>query len=135
MFISMACGFCRKPLEFQERHSGDTHFDLYICRDCQAPKHQTLYRQLYNKQGFVLLCDYVRIDEWFITRYYRPTSKGSKSNYSIIFKEAIGIIDGSVDMEPISLNKPVCEVDCILDLPLNDIELLKHKLSIWTTFS
>lgn len=129
------CGFCNKPLEFQAKHSGDTVFDLYTCKGCQSPNHDTMCRQLFYKDDKVLLSDFTRIDEFCITRYYQPTNNGAKYNYSIIFKEVLGVLESSPDMEPMTLNKPVCEIDHIIELPLHDIELLKHKLHIWTTFS
>jgi hypothetical protein len=64
-----------------------------------------------------------------------PANKGDKYNYSIIFKEALGFLDGSHDMEPMTLNKPVCEIDSILDLPFDNIKLAKKKLDVWTVFS
>lgn len=135
MHIQMDCLFCQKPLVFVPKHSGDMYFYLYTCRGCQSPNHQTLHRQLYDQKSKLLLSDCVQIDEYYITRYYRPTSIGYRYNYSVIFKEALGILDGCSDMEPISLNKPVCEVNHIIDLPTKDLENLKHRLDIWTTFS
>jgi hypothetical protein len=133
--IKYLCHFCLNALKFQEEHAGNTIFDLYICRDCRAPLYKTLYRQLYFKNKLELLVDYTRIDEFVITRYFKPNIPNGKYNYSIIFKEALGIIESSPNMEPMTLNKPVCEVNYIIELPAHDIPLLKHKLNIWATFS
>jgi hypothetical protein len=132
--MKFCCHFCSKLLQFQIEHAGSTVFDLFICRECQSPQYKTLYRQLYFKDGYQLLCDYTRIDEFTITRYFRPNRPNGRYNYSIIFKEALGIIESSTDMEPMVMNKPVCELDYVVELP-SDIPLLKHKLNIWTTFS
>jgi hypothetical protein len=53
----------------------------------------------------------------------------------MIFKNVIGIFENSPDMEPMSLSKPVCEIDSLLELPFYDLELLKKKLDTYTLFS
>jgi hypothetical protein len=136
MYIQMACKFCKKPVEYLAEHAGKDQLNVYLCRGCQEPNHHTLYRQLYKKlQPGILLAESIQMDDYYLVRYHRPTSKDSKYNYSIIFKSIIGTLDSSPDMEPISLNKPVCEIDHILELPWHDIEAAKHKLDLYTTFS
>lgn len=134
MYIKMACVFCRKPLEYTIQGTGGV-FDLYTCKSCQSPKYHTLYRQLYFFNKGDLLTDNIRIDEYYITRYFKPTHKSDRSNYTVIYKEALGVLENIPDMEPISLNKPVCDVNHIIDLPFDNLSLAKHKLDIWTTFS
>lgn len=136
MYLAMICPFCENPLEWQSHHSGAEMFDLYVCRECQKPDHQTLYRRLYERNKFdQILADNLKMDEYFIVRYFQPTSKGSKYNYTVIYKEVLGVLDNCSDMEPITLNKPVCEIDFIINLPWRNIELAKRKLSTWAVFS
>lgn len=135
MYIKMGCIFCHEPLEWQEEHSGKGYFDLYKCKNCMRPDFETLYRQLYNIGGTTLLSDAVRVDEYYVVRYFQLSSKNAKYNFSIIFKEVIGVLESNPDMEPITFNKPVCELDFIIDLPFDNVKLAKRKLDVWTVFS
>lgn len=135
MYIKMGCVFCQEPLEWQEEHSGKGYFDLYKCKNCMRPDFETLYRQLYNIGGTTLLSDAIRVDEYYLVRYFQPSSKNARYNFSIIFKEVIGVLESSPDMDPITFNKPVCELDFVIDLPFNNIKLAKQKLDVWTLFS
>jgi len=99
------------------------------------PDFETLYRQLYNIGGTTLLSDAIRIDEYYVVRYFQPTSQKAKYNFSIIFKEIIGVLESNPDMEPITFNKPVCEIDFVIDLPFDNIKLAKQKLDVLTLFS
>lgn len=132
--IKLMCGLCLMPLERQTDHPGVILFDLYLCRDCQAPAHVTLYRQIFNANETHLLADSLKVDEFHIIRYYQPTKPNGKSDYTVIFKNALGMLSDS-DIEPLSLVKAVCEIDQLVDLPMTDIVLLKRKLEIWTMFS
>ena len=136
----MKCIFCNDNLQYISE--GQDIFNVYACRDCQKPNHKTIYRQLYNSPNYKsfndykgLLSDSMRVDEYYVVRYYVPGSRGDRFNYTIIFKEALGFLESSPEMEPISLNKPVCEIDHVIELPWHDIVLVKKKLDIWTTFS
>lgn len=137
MYLLMQCIFCDEPLQYVHSEGRDM-FSVYKCEDCNN-QHHTLYRQLYNSPSYKksptegVLADSIRIDEFYITRYYLPTSRGDRSNYSIIFREALGFLPDAP--EPLSLNKPVCEIESIIELPWKDIALVKKKLDIWTTFS
>jgi len=125
----MICRFCNSVLT-ETPHPGDPKkniFILYICRGC-LPQHNTLYRELYDKNTYELLADAIRIDEFYVIRNY----KNKKTTFN---KDIIGVLENSPDMEPITFTKPVYEMDGIWDIPFNDIEMLKHKLRIYTTFS
>lgn len=139
MYLAMQCIFCHDPVQYRPTEGHDI-FCVYLCRDC-VPGHKTLYRQLYHsshnkrepEEG--ILADSIRVDEYYVVRYYLPVNRRDRSNYSVIFKDAIGYLDSSPDADPISLNKPVCDIDSIIELPWKNIELVKKKLDIWTTFS
>lgn len=135
IYLKMRCLFCKNPLGFQKEDVGSRTFDLYTCRDCKAPAYRTLHRQLYFYNKTDLLSDNIQIDEYFITRHFRPSHPSAKYGCSIIYKEAIGVFDGDVDMQPIIINNPVCELDYIIELPWNDIEAVKRKLNLYTIFS
>lgn len=130
----MICQFCYKYLHLEPEHAGKIVFDLYLCRGCQLPTYDTLYRQLYFKEKPELLADTIRVDNFYVIRHHVCIQKND-SPRSIIYKNIIGTLDGSPNVEPISFNSPVCQIDHVIDLPLYDIELLKHKLKIYTTFS
>jgi hypothetical protein len=132
-YIQLMCGLCLCPLVLQD-HPGSSLFDLYLCRDCQLPQHATLYRQIFHTRESIILADSLRVDEYHIIRYYQPAQPNGKTNYTIIFKNALGMLSDS-DIEPLSLAKPVCEIDQLIDLPMTDIKLLKRKLETWTMFS
>jgi hypothetical protein len=125
----MYCHFCQNSLQ-ENKHPGDPDgkfFILYLCRNC-IPEHKTLFREVYDSTTFQLLADATRVDEFYIIRNY-------KENKTIINKDIIGVIESSTDLEPITYTKPVCELDGIFDIPFRNLELLRHKLSIYTTFS
>ncbi len=138
---TMHCIFCSEALQFQPE--GQDVFNVYSCRECQYPNYNTLYRQLYNAPDYNpfsntykgLLSDSIRIDEYYVVRYHFPVDRGDRDSYTIIFREALGFLDNAPDHEPLSLNKPVCEIDHVIELPWKNIELVKKKLDIWTTFS
>jgi hypothetical protein len=125
----MICRFCNNVLT-ETPHPGDAKGDiflLYICRGC-LPAHNTLYRELYDRKTYELLADAIRIDEFYVIRNY-------KHNKTTFNKDIIGVLESSPDMEPITFTKPVHEMVGIWDIPFSDIELLKHKLRVYTTFS
>lgn len=125
----MYCRICQETLT-ESKHPGDPEgrfFILYLCKNC-VPEHNTLFREVYDSTTYKLLADAVRMDEFYVIRNY-------KENKTIINKDIIGVLESSPDMEPISMTKPVCELEGIVELPFHDIELMRHKLDIYTTFS
>ncbi len=129
----MNCSFCHQPLVWAS-HTNSDLLTLRECRNCQFPKYNTLHRRLYDASNN-MLADSFRIDEYYINLFYRRSLISSKCNYTMIFKNVIGIFENSPDMEPMSLSKPVCEIDSLLELPFYDLELLKKKLDTYTLFS
>lgn len=129
----MICVFCQQPIQLVT-HTNSDMLDLRECRNCQYPTHKTLCRKLYDKLG-ILLAESFKIDEYYVNRIYGKSSITNRDYYSVIYKDVIGIFNDSPDIEPMSLSKPVCEIDHILDLPFHDIELLKKKLATYTMFS
>ena len=125
------CGFCRGALKYKSAN----YFDLFLCRDCQEPKYTTLHRQVCYAGQTQLLADSLRINDFYVIRYFHPARPNERSNYTVIYKDILGAIDHSPDMEPITLTKPVCDIDHLVELPMDNIELLIQKLSLWTTFS
>jgi hypothetical protein len=119
-------------------HPGDPlslKFHLYLCRRCK-PEHNSLYRELRRSssdQG--LIADSIRVGEFYVIRTYQLNPTSGKLNYTSISKDIIGVLENSPDMTEISFTKRVCEIDGILELPFDDIDLLKRKLSIYTLFS
>ncbi len=129
----MICMFCYEELRMVAHPAGDIRFKIILCRGCQSPDHYTLHRELYRNK--VKLYDQIQVDEFIVTRYYQETHPGSKVNYSKLYKDALGVIDRSPDFTPLSQFPPVCELDHIVDLAVHDLDVLKRKLKIWTTFS
>lgn len=131
--LDRCCKLCDRVLAVLEEHAGKDIFDLYVCRNCQHPKFHTMYRMLYYMGTSTILSDAVRIDEYYISRHYRPSYIASSN--TIIYKNIVGMLDSCPEMEPIILNRPVCEFDYIIQLPWHNLELIKKKLDTWTTFS
>lgn len=117
-----ACVFCNNPLKLIDGHSAKGVFTLYICENC-IPNHTTEYKQLYFVNGLVLLSEAITIDEYYITRHYEKTITNGAKEQTIISKF-------NYDCQSI-----VCGFDYILNLNFNDIDALKKKLDIYTTFS
>ena len=125
----MICHFCQNVLT-ENLHSGDPKKDiflLYICMGCQ-PEYNTLYRELYDRKTYELLADDIRIDEFYVIRNYRE-------NKTTINKDIIRLIESNHDVEPITLTIPVYEMSGIWDIPFKNLEKLKQKLRVYTTFS
>lgn len=135
IYLQMACRFCNKPVLRIEDHSGKGIFDLYICKDCLKPIYNSTYRQLHIINKVDLLVDSIQLDEYYIIRYHKSLSHVSRSNYTIIYRDILGAIENSTDLEPIVTRKAVCEIDHILELDFTDIAALKQKLSVYTLFS
>ena len=127
------CEFCQKLMPRTD--DGQGVFDVYRCSDC-LPGYVSMYRQLYYKDGTMLLAESIRLGSFYVVKYHQPTSTGDKFHYTVISKDILGIIDpDNSDFEPISYTNPVCEIDFLVDLPLHDPEATLHKLSIIATFS
>lgn len=118
----MQCIFCAESLNILEGHSGKGVFTVYQHLNC-VPNHDSIYRQLYFDNQFILLSDNIQILGYYITRHFYKTTTDGKSNYTIICKESNNI------------NLQICELDGILDLPFHNIAELKKKLAIYTLFS
>ncbi|CAM6006095.1 unnamed protein product [Sphagnum balticum] len=114
---------------------GQDIFDVYRCSGC-LKGYGSMYRQLYYKDGIILLAEAIRLGDYYVVKYHQPTSAGAKFHHTIISKDILGIIDpDNHDFEPLSFNRPVCEVERLVDLPLHDPEATLHKLSLITIFS
>jgi hypothetical protein len=127
------CGLCQKLMP--RTQDGQDIFDVYRCSEC-LPGYSSMYRQLYYKDGVILLVESIRLGNYYVIKYHQPTSTGAKFHHTVISKDILGIIDpDNHDFEPISFNSPVCEVGHLIDLPLHDPEATLHKLAVYTTFS
>ena len=106
MFIKMTCIFCKKPLIVSSEKS-------FYCMNCQTPKYNTKYKQEYCSDNKEIILDYILIDKWSISRWH------NKNAITYVYYD----------------NKSFYKFNSILELPWHDIELVKHKLSIYSTFS
>ncbi len=101
-------------------HSSDStinFFDRYVCAGCQSPV-DTFYARIYfHGEPDDLLRERMRIDEYTIVREYEHGMQTS------IYRRS-----GGNDVL-------VFRISGIADLPFHDINLLKSKLKMYTTFS
>lgn len=130
------CVFCIKPPPLI-KHFNDDKFDVYICTNCRYPDFDTRFRLLYRKGESELLVNTIRIDDFFISCNHKPTTSAKKANYTRIYKDVLGELNGSDDGEPLvlSIKSLICELDFIIKLPWHDPALAIQKLQIYTTFS
>lgn len=130
------CGFCHKVPELIN-HTNREIFDIYLCEGCQRPDFDTRFRQVYRTGEKELLAITVRLDEYFLVLNYSFNFTSKRINYTSIYKKVIGEFNDSLDLEPITWgpDKPVFDLDFVLQLPLHDPALAKQKLQIYTTFS
>ena len=138
----MICGFCKQPLKFEYEHNyigEQPMFKVFSCRNCKGVAHKSTHRQLYLIDGCILLSESIRIDDFYVVRKYHEFDKINilyrSDQKTIIYKNIIGVMVNSADFTPITLKNPVYIIDCILDLPMHDIELLNNKLKLYTLFS
>ena len=160
--MNPTCPFCTKELTLDNDHIQITmgavgngidtlsKYELYVCHLCQSPVYDSMYKELYSRDSMTLIIDGVRgetivtkkllvkaalIDEFYVivgTDYHL----GHKRNpFTSIYKNIIGTVGHSIDFEPITANKPVLDLDYILDLPFDNIPALKNKLQTYTVFS
>lgn len=129
------CMFCYEPLTKVSSHPGSDNFIIVLCRACQSPDYYTLHREMYDKKSGVKIYDQVQVDEYIVTRYHAHNPTTNRSNYSKLYKESFGVLDTVPDATPITKYPAVCEFDHIIELPTYDLEVLKKKLRLWTTFS
>lgn len=129
MFIQMTCIFCTRPLPYDPHHYVPDRVYLYRCKDCQQPRHKTMYKQQYHQHSKRLIADAIRIDNWYVLRRFEEI------NYSVIYSDILGVLNSSPDLEPITFKNEVCRLNYTLELPWHNIKLVKKKLSIYTTFS
>ena len=119
----MICIFCYDEL----KDTGNSkHFKVFLCQDCQMPQHNTLYRVIHDRNTDIKLYDQAQIDDFIITRYYQKTPR-TPINTSKIYRRTL-------DNTPV-IPRPVFELDRILEIDTSDLEAVKRKLAIWTTFS
>jgi hypothetical protein len=131
-----ACGFCQKELEIVN-HTNSDRLDIYLCEGCLRPDFDTRYRIVTYKGFPEPLANTIRLNDYFIVINYAFSFIDKRSNYTKIYKKVIGEFNDSLDLEPITLgrDKPVCDLDLTLRLPLSNPSLALQKLQIYTTFS
>lgn len=130
------CVFCNKvPPKIE--HANNKYLDVYVCTSCLGPEYNTKFREIANVGESVILADSIRIDDFYIIRNFEYNPTYMKANYTRIYRDIIGCLDTSNDMEPLSFRRDplICQLDIIIELPWYDLELCKQKLQIYTTFS
>ncbi len=130
------CGFCHKVPEIIN-HTNSDLLDVYLCEGCIKPNYDTRFRHVCYKGETEILATTVRIDEFFVVINYHFNFTTRRTNYTRIYKKIIGILNGQLDLEPITWGPdlPVCDLDFIVKLPWDNPALVKEKLQIYTTFS
>lgn len=130
------CGFCHQVPDVRN-HTNSDLLDLYICEGCVKPNFDTRFRHVTYKDEPYILATTIRIDEWFIILNYAFNYTNKRTNYTQIYKKVIGELDSSLDLAPITWgpDRPVCDLDFVMKLPLHNPALVKQKLQIYTTFS
>ncbi len=101
-------------------HSSDStinFFDRYICTGCRSPADTFYARIYYHGEPDDLLQERMRVDEYSIVREYEHGMQTS------LYKRS-----GGSDIL-------ICRINGIVELPFHDVELLKSKLKMYTTFS
>lgn len=106
----MICHFCNSILR-DTAPAGNLKetFLFYVCGGCQP--REVIYRELYDSTTKDLLADAIRIDEYYIIRNHH-------SNKTLFDKNLITFF----------------EMEGIWKLPSTDIDVVKQKLQIYTTF-
>jgi hypothetical protein len=130
------CRFCNKDMKKIDHHNPDL-FDVYLCVDCLFPDYMTRYRELYRRGQDDLLAVTIRIDEFYVILNHQFNYTTRRTNYSEVYKNVIGEMVQSVDLQPLTWTSdlPVCDVDTVLKLPFHDPAALKRKLQIYVLFS
>lgn len=131
------CKFCNKDMNKIDHHNPEL-FDVYLCEDCLAPSYATRYRELYRAGEEELLAVTVRLDEFYVVINHAFNYTTKRTNFTVVYKNAIGAITRSLDLEPITCwdsDLPVCDLDQVLSLPFDDPAALKHKLQVYALFS
>lgn len=131
-----SCAFCQKEMSLVD-HANKDLLDVYICADCQQPEHDTRYRQICYKDEEPVLATTIHIDDFYVILNYAFSFITRRTNFTTIFRKAIGAIDSDLDLAPIVWipSLPVVDLDIIIRLPYHDIKALKKKLQIYTLFS
>lgn len=114
----MICPFCNNVLSTDRASSH--YFKRFICSAHDAE--QLSYAQLYNSEDGTLLAEYIRIDEFFVSRIYFGKLRTN------VFKAA-----STEDMQ--NFRPKVCEIPGIMNIPFHDLDLLKKKLQMCVIFS
>lgn len=130
------CRFCNKDMNKIDHHNPDL-FDVYLCVGCLQPEYHTRYRELYRRGEDDLLATTIRIDEYYVILNHHFNYTTRRTNYSEVYKNDIGEIVQSVDLQPITWTSdlPAVDVDTILKLPFGDPASLKRKLQLYILFS
>ena len=131
------CRFCNKNLYKISHHNPDL-FDMFLCSNCLFPTYHSQYRELYFFAEEELLAASFRLDEFYVVLNYSFNFTNKRTNYTTIYKNSIGSIDTSVDLQPIIWDRGfplVCDIDHIVEFPFQDPAKLKVKLQIYTLFA
>lgn len=132
------CKFCNKELE-QVDHTNREIFDIFMCNGCLKPNYDTVYRRVHYKGQPKILATTIRIDEFYVILNHELNYVSKRAQYTQIYKykKVLGIMNTDPDPQPITwaAERPVCDLDIVLDLPLNNPMALKEKLKIYTLFS
>lgn len=147
--MNSICPFCKKDL-IVSLHDHDRS-ELRVCHLCLTPTHDTMYKELYsivkchyvvdqNKNPLIrrkLVSKAVRVDDFYILIDYDYNISTYPQQYprTHIYKNITGTIANSLNFEPITEHNPIYKTGDILDLPFDNIELLKNKLKTYTIFS
>lgn len=134
--MNKVCPFCHKNMAKIEHHNPEL-FDVFLCENCLFPDYMTRYRQVYYANEQELLATTIRIDEYYVVCNYAFNFSSKRTNFTTIFKNVIGALTNSLDLEPLTWDsdEPVCDLDLVINLPFHDPALLKSKLRLYTLLS
>ncbi len=123
----MICKFCNSTLH-NTAPAGSLKelYLVYICNGCQP--HEVIYRELYNQQTLTLLAKVIRIDDYYIMINYQK----NKTSFN---KDTIINLGDDLNPKLRTYHKQVYELSDIWEIPLTNIETVKQKLQLYTTFS
>lgn len=131
------CTFCNKEMS-EDVEIGDAMkvFTLFICNLCQAPLHDTMYKELMiNRPTPNLVARCMFVDNFYVIWNHGYNLDGSSDLATIIYKDIVGTVAHSVHLYPITYHQPIVTLPQILQLPRFDINAILEKLKIYTTFS
>jgi len=160
--MNPTCKFCNKQLiidnpkafmsfgSVSKTEETMTRYVMYICNLCRSPVYDSMYKEVYSQESYThkvngqlgetvttyaLLAKAALIDDFYVILANDYHLGHLKCPYTRIYKDIVGTVAHSIELEPITQYPPVCHLDYLIDLPFDNIEALKNKLNTYTLFS